>query len=364
MKRLSEVAELVGLLRQRIQEYEKAGIALKPKVKDKHGYWLYGEAEIERLWQIKFYLTLGLTVPKIKTIFADPNYNKHNAIADQIAKLEKQKKSLESMIEIARAYNEMDVLPSDLYRQGGSVLESAPYEATVPLIGKFISLLSAEADDEFWDDLCDNFSSEQDEEKWAEAVGAIISYYQKGISYKEDSVQRQAGIVYNVTAKAIPDSFIKQLWRCQKILEDAVDSNDKSIKEAFGEDCLEYINDAVQYYYIDFFAKNPDELHNLPAAKILCSIEQLGKNRFTTGSVEVQSEVESLHKLLADFGIFSKAAQLELLDSLSSSMGCESSRKVFDGGRERGIFWFISRAIQIYCDHQREMMEREEGNDE
>ena len=75
MKKLSEVAILVDIKRQRIQEYEKAGIAFKPKVKDKHGYWLYGEAEIERLWQIKFYRTLNLTVPKIKAIFADPNYN-------------------------------------------------------------------------------------------------------------------------------------------------------------------------------------------------------------------------------------------------------------------------------------------------
>ena len=54
-----KVANFLEIKRQRIQEYEKAGIAIKPKVKDKHGYWLYGEAEIERLWQIKFYLTRG-----------------------------------------------------------------------------------------------------------------------------------------------------------------------------------------------------------------------------------------------------------------------------------------------------------------
>lgn len=32
MKTSSEVATLVGIKRQRIQEYEKAGIALKPKI--------------------------------------------------------------------------------------------------------------------------------------------------------------------------------------------------------------------------------------------------------------------------------------------------------------------------------------------
>ncbi|MFR5368437.1 MAG: MerR family transcriptional regulator [Faecalibacterium sp.] len=93
MKTSSEVATLVGIKRQRIQEYEKAGIALKPRVKE-HGYWQYGEREIERLWQIKFYQELGFRVPDIKAIFSNPNYNKHDEIENLIAGLEQKKKSL------------------------------------------------------------------------------------------------------------------------------------------------------------------------------------------------------------------------------------------------------------------------------
>ena len=55
MKTSSEVATLVGIKRQRIQEYEKAGIALNQKIKYNRGYWMYGVAVIERLLQIKFY---------------------------------------------------------------------------------------------------------------------------------------------------------------------------------------------------------------------------------------------------------------------------------------------------------------------
>ena len=88
MKTSSEVATLVGIKRQRIQEYEKAGIALKPKIKNNRGYWMYGEAEIERLWQIKFYQELKLEVPEIKAIFSNPNYNKHDEIENLIAGLE------------------------------------------------------------------------------------------------------------------------------------------------------------------------------------------------------------------------------------------------------------------------------------
>lgn len=364
MKKLSEVAKLVGLLRQRIQEYEKAGIAFKPKVKNSHGDWLYGEAEIERLWQIKFYLTLGLTVPKMKAIFADPNYNKHDAIATQITELEEQKKKLEAMIEIARAYNEMDVLPSDLYRQYSSVLEDIPYETIVPFIGKFYSLLSDEVDEEFWDSLYDDFTSGDDGEKWMKAIGEIAQLHQKGISYKEDSVQRQVDVVHRIDAKAIPDSLMKQNWRCQAMIESVVDINDKSLKEFYGEDGFEYLKKAIEYYYIKYYENHPDELYNLPFMKILLNIEQLGRKKYTTNSTEVQSEVEKLHKLLDDFGTFSKTAQLELLNSLSSSIGCESSRKVFDGDKKRGIFWFISRAIEIYCNHQREAIEENEESNE
>ena len=175
MKTSSEVATLVGIKRQRIQEYEKAGIALKPRVKE-HGYWQYGEREIERLWQIKFYQELGFRVPDIKAIFSNPNYNKHDEIENLIAGLEQKKKELESMIEIARAYNEMDILPSDLCGKNNK-LEDIPYEAVVPLLGKFLSLFFSESSAEFWKSLMVDFASEADGEQWARTIENIAGFY-------------------------------------------------------------------------------------------------------------------------------------------------------------------------------------------
>lgn len=110
MKTLNEVVDLVDMTRRVIQEYEKAGLAKTPTTTNKYGHLQYDESAIERLWQIRFYRELGYNKEQIRKALSDPSYNKHDAIVEQISRLEEKKRQLESMIEIARAYNEMDLL--------------------------------------------------------------------------------------------------------------------------------------------------------------------------------------------------------------------------------------------------------------
>lgn len=361
MKKLSEVAILVDIKRQRIQEYEKAGIALKPKVKDKHGYWLYGEAEIERLWQIKFYRTLNLTVPKIKAIFADSNYNKHDAIADQIIKLEKQKKDLESMIEIARAYNEMDVLPSDAWVGRGNLLEKVQYNKVTPLIAKECSLFLEfiKQDDILDEELFDAFLIELSSEKaakWIDAVEKIGRYYVTQVDYKACSVQKQVSIMIGIDAEVIPDSFLKCWLRtyCMVI------KSEDDIKEAFGEDGCQYIEEAVEFYLQEQIKEYGNNFAKTPVCKILDNLQNYGLKHYTTGSIEVQSEVRKLHQMILQIGMFSEEAQIKMLAAFSDLFGSQEAKIALDNGGEKGISWFISRAIKIYCNHQQEAMEKAE----
>lgn len=46
MKTLREVADIVGLSRRMIQEYEKTGLATTPTTTNKYGHLLYNEEEI------------------------------------------------------------------------------------------------------------------------------------------------------------------------------------------------------------------------------------------------------------------------------------------------------------------------------
>lgn len=368
MKKLSEVAKLVGLLRQRIQEYEKAGIAFKPKVKNSHGDWLYGEAEIERLWQIKFYLTLGLTVPKMKAIFADPNYNKHEAIEAQIIELEEQKKKLESMIEVARAYNEMDILPSDILIRKDNLLENLSFETITPFMSKVFNLFYTFTDqddllnEEFTEVLQADWPTEKAAYKWLAAVEEIGVFYATQEDYKASSVQDQVSIMIGVDAEVIPDSPLKCWCRTRCMISCEFEDD---IKEAFGEEGLKYLEKAVDFYVqeqvnqwgtIDNFVKTP-------IGKTVETLQNYGLRHFTTGSDEVQNEVGKIHQMISRVGMFSEKGQIKVLTVFSELLGSQEAKNAIDSGKEKGISWFISRAIQIYCDHHQDAIKKEKSNE-
>lgn len=375
MKKLSEVAKLVDLPRQRIQEYEKAGIAFKPKIKNNHGDWLYDEAEIERLWQIKFYLTLKFKVPEIKAIFAAPDYNKHDAIASQITELEKQKKELESMIEVARAYNEMDILPSDIWAGQNGLLEALPYDISVAAATKTFSLIDRfaeqidweqEISEGCWEEILVDWPTRKAENQWMTALKKIESYYLNGLSYKSTDVQKQISIMQSIDAEIIPGSIIKSWLRTYTYATAIIDCED-SINEVFRQNGPQYIIDAVAFYcyrrWIEY-VKNIDCFGKTIFWRTIDNLKNYGMKRFTTGSKEVQNEVKKIHKMITDVGVFSEGTQIKLLKLFSALMDSQEIKDALENGREKGICWFISRAIQIYCNHQQESMEKEKESNE
>lgn len=371
MKTSSEVATLVGIKRQRIQEYEKAGIALKPKIKNNRGYWMYGEAEIERLWQIKFYQELKLEVPEIKAIFSNPNYNKHDEIENLIAGLEQKKKELESMIEIARAYNEMDVLPSDIWVGKGNLLENLPYKTVTPFMAKagnlLMELIKQEQDqdlpEEFWEDILVDWPTEDIACKWVEAVEKICGYYAANIDYKATGVQEQISVMRSMDATVFPNSLFKCWLRTYSMVSIEYEED---IKEASGEEGFRYVTNALDFYAQEQMNRlgNVSDFESTPVGKTLENLQDYGLRYFTAGSVEVQAEVRKLHQMISYLGIFSNETQIKALADLSNLLGSPEAKNALDNGRERGVCWFISRAIQIYCKHQQEAMTKEGESNE
>lgn len=368
MKTSSEVANLVGIKRQRIQEYEKVGIALKPTVKDKHGYWLYGETEIERLWQIKFYLTLDFTVPEIKAIFTSPSYNKHDAIADQIIKLEEKKKKLEGMIEVARAYNEMDILPSDILIRKDNLLENLSFETITPFIAKEFNLLDTLTDqddlldEEFIEVLQADWPTEKAAYKWVAAVEKVGVFYATQEDYKVSGVQNQVSIMIGVDAEVIPDSPLKCWYRTRYMISCEFEDD---IKEAFGEEGFKYLEKAVDFYAQEQVNQweTIDDFMKTPIGKTLETLQNYGLRHFTTGSYEVQNEVGKIHQMISRVGMFSEKGQIKVLTAFSELLGSQEAKNAIDSGKEKGISWFISRAIQIYCDHHQDVIKKEKSNE-
>lgn len=372
MKTLKEVVDLVGMTRRMIQEYEKAGLTKTPTTTDKYGHLLYDEATIERLWQIRFYRELEYDKEQIRKAFTDPNYNKHDAIADQIIKLEEKKKKLESMIKVARAYNEMDVLPSNDWVAQNGLLESISFNTWMAFTAKLVASMNdfleridweKEMPEEFWKELLVDWPTEKIGNQWVAAVQEIGTYYAKGLSYKSAEVQEQVSIMQRMDAEAVSTRGFKCWLRTYVMVSEIYDDD---IKEAFEEDGCQYIIDAVDFYGKDQWVKyfgNAKEFAKTPVGNVLENIQNYGVEHFTAGSNEVQNEVKNLHKIISDAAIVSKSTEIELLELFSNLMGSQETTDSFDSNREKNICWFISRAVQIYCDRQREMTEKEENNE-
>lgn len=70
--RIKEVETLVGITKKNIRFYEKEGL-LSPGRESENSYRDYGEAEVERLKQIKFLRKLGMPISEIKAVLEEKN---------------------------------------------------------------------------------------------------------------------------------------------------------------------------------------------------------------------------------------------------------------------------------------------------
>ena len=371
MKTLNEVVDLVDMTRRVIQEYEKAGLAKTPTTTNKYGHLQYDESAIERLWQIRFYRELGYNKEQIRKALSDPGYNKHDAIVEKISRLEEKKRQLESMIEIARAYNEMDVLPSDIWVGKGNLLENLPYKTVTPFMAKagnlLMELIKQEQDqdlpEEFWEDILVDWPTEDIACKWVEAVEKICGYYAANIDYKATGVQEQISVMRSMDATVFPNSLFKCWLRTYSMVSIEYEED---IKEASGEEGFRYVTNALDFYAQEQMNRlgNVSDFESTPVGKTLENLQDYGLRHFTAGSVEVQAEVRKLHQMISYLGIFSNETQLKALADLSNLLGSPEAKNALDNGRERGVCWFISRAIQIYCKHQQEAMTKEGESNE
>ena len=103
MKTITEASRITGIIPQRINDYENAGLLEKPTTRNKYKYRQYGDKEIVRLWQIRFYKELGYTIPQMKKVFSDPAYRPEVDLAEQIRLLEEKKRKIEALLLQAKA---------------------------------------------------------------------------------------------------------------------------------------------------------------------------------------------------------------------------------------------------------------------
>lgn len=101
MKTVNEIAKQTGVSVRTLHHYDSIGL-LKPTSITEAGYRLYDEDALMRLYLIIVYRELGFSLKKIADILDAPDFDRNNALDDQITLLEQKREQLQNRICFAR----------------------------------------------------------------------------------------------------------------------------------------------------------------------------------------------------------------------------------------------------------------------
>ena len=100
MKTVKEVSKLTGISIRALHHYDAIGL-LKPSQITSAGYRLYDHKALERLQIILLFRELRFPLKEIQQILDSPDFNKGEALSQQIQMLTLQKERLEKLIALA-----------------------------------------------------------------------------------------------------------------------------------------------------------------------------------------------------------------------------------------------------------------------
>ena len=99
--KIKYVEELVGITKKNIRFYEEQGLLAPDRAEN--GYREYGQADVDRLMQIKLLRKLGVPIEEIKRIFQG-SIHLDDCLDRHLAELERQKENLANMRAISEKY--------------------------------------------------------------------------------------------------------------------------------------------------------------------------------------------------------------------------------------------------------------------
>ena len=108
MKTVHEVSQISGVSVRTLHHYDAIGL-LKPTAVTDAGYRLYDDTALARLQTILLFRELQFPLKEIKSILDSPDFNREQALQQQIGLLELQRRQLDVLISFAREIIETGV---------------------------------------------------------------------------------------------------------------------------------------------------------------------------------------------------------------------------------------------------------------
>ena len=108
MRTVNEVSKLTGISVRTLHYYDQIGL-LKPSQVTEAGYRLYDDGALEKLQQIMLYRELEFPLKDIKKIMESSDFDRNQALQQQIEMLNLKKEHLENLIQFARGIKALGV---------------------------------------------------------------------------------------------------------------------------------------------------------------------------------------------------------------------------------------------------------------
>lgn len=274
MKTITEVAKITGIIPQRINDYEKAGLLEKPKVRNKYNYRLYDDKDIRRLWQIRFYKELGYTIPQMQQIFLSPDYRPEIGLADQIKALEEKKKQLESLLIQARALQETGLDMTLAYELLPAMRNFTYDEATEAAFLPGSKAILAKIEETRAETASDDFTEEQTD-ALGEGLYDVLDLIDDGLLPSDEKVQNRIFLLKNQCRLPITSLRLMLLTQDFKTI----------LIEDFGEEVYQSLIEAVTI-------ASQSEINESTKAGADCIARLFKLDHADPGSPEVQSIIE------------------------------------------------------------------------
>jgi len=346
MKSLSEVVKLVGISRRVIQEYEDAGLAVRPTKTNKYGHLLYDEERIKRLWLLRFYRELDYDKKDIIAFEKDKEDEKK--LDDIITSLVDKREKIDNLISIAKGLKEMglgfEVLQEDIFFD-----ENIEFNLMFGFIGPALeSFLEG----------VDTASIELTEDEIDLTIDTLceVAYMcETEEDIVSEEVQQQLSMLHRELSKRFSDSVVN----FKNLVLIIADQDDvaKGIDKVFGEGRSEKCKKAIVHYYKENQYSGVDKLW----VDTFDEIEKLARKRKAYSSKEIQNEIEKLYQSLLCVEVLKETDAQAIIQNLAKIYTSKSVKKTMDKNRERGIAWFLGKAFETYYNN---LMQIREGDND
>ena len=128
MKTVKEVSKTTGVSVRTLHHYDDIGLLRPTKVTDA-GYRFYDDAALERLQSILLFRELRFPLKDIQKILDNPNFDRDEALKDQIRLLELQRDHLSTLIDYARRIQNKEETNMDFSAFDNSRMEAYAAQA-------------------------------------------------------------------------------------------------------------------------------------------------------------------------------------------------------------------------------------------